>query len=144
MSCGFGAVILIFIVINHSTETTSQEINAQLLAEVRKLEIEVKDETLNLIEIKNSLEETNELAFQQTIDALCLLLFAQLVAIGRDLPWRPRVHSGGIVPPVDCTLFRKAALPFQEELHAFATAQLTDASTKSSHIRVCLCLSGTG
>jgi hypothetical protein len=60
MSCGFGAVILIYIVINHATETTSQEINAQLLAEVKKIEIEVKDETLNLIEIKNSLEETND------------------------------------------------------------------------------------
>ncbi len=60
MSCGFGAVILIFIIINHSTETTSQEINTQLLAEVRKIEIEVEDETLHLIEIKNSLEETND------------------------------------------------------------------------------------
>ncbi len=70
MSCGFGAVILIFIVINHSTETTSQEINAQLLAEVKKLEIEMKDETLNMIQIKNSLEETNDKII--TTDALVL------------------------------------------------------------------------
>lgn len=60
MSCGFGAVILIFIVINHSTESTPQNINAQLLAEVKKIEIEIEDETLNLIQIKNSLEETND------------------------------------------------------------------------------------
>lgn len=60
MSCGFGAVILIFIVINHSTETVSQEINAQLLAEVRKIQEEVKDETLNMVAVKNTLEETND------------------------------------------------------------------------------------
>jgi hypothetical protein len=60
MSCGFGAVILIFIIINHATESTPQEFNAQLLAEVRKIEIEIKDETLNLVEVKNSLDETND------------------------------------------------------------------------------------
>ena len=48
MSCGFGAVILIYIIINYATVTTSQEINAQLLAEVKKFEIEDKDETENL------------------------------------------------------------------------------------------------
>jgi len=60
MACGFGAVILVFIVINHSTESTPQELNSQLMAEVRKIEIEIKDETLNLIEIRNALDETND------------------------------------------------------------------------------------
>ncbi len=60
MSCGFGAVILIFIIINHSTEATSQEINAQLLAEVKKIEQKVEDETLTLVEVRNSLEETED------------------------------------------------------------------------------------
>jgi hypothetical protein len=60
MSCGFGAVILIFIVINHSSETTPQELNTVLMAEVRKIEIEIKDETVNLIEIRNALDETND------------------------------------------------------------------------------------
>ena len=60
MSCGFGAVILIFIVINHSTETTPQEFNAQLMAEVAKVEEEVKDETLNLIELRNTITKTDD------------------------------------------------------------------------------------
>lgn len=60
MSCGFGAVILIFIVINHATETTSQEINAQLMSEVQKYEEQVKDQTENLIMLKNTVEETEE------------------------------------------------------------------------------------
>ncbi len=60
MSCGFGAVILIYIIINHATVTTSQEINAQLLAEVKKFEIEVKDETENLIILRNTAAEQED------------------------------------------------------------------------------------
>ncbi len=60
MSCGFGAVILIYIVINHSTETTSREINARLLAEVKKMETEVRKETLNLVELRNAVEEKDD------------------------------------------------------------------------------------
>lgn len=60
MSCGFGAVILIFIIINHSTEVNSQEINAQLLAEVKKIELQVEGETLNLIELRNTLDEAED------------------------------------------------------------------------------------
>jgi hypothetical protein len=60
MSCGFGAVILIYIIINHATVTTSQEINAQLLAEVKKFEIEVKDETENLIILRNTAKEQED------------------------------------------------------------------------------------
>ncbi len=60
MSCGFGAVILIFIVIQHSTETTAQDTNEDLLAEIQKLEIEVEDGTENLIELKNTLKDTED------------------------------------------------------------------------------------
>lgn len=79
MSCGFGSVILIFIVINHATETTPQEINAQLLAEITRIEERVDDETENLIVLRNTVDEkedeivtTEELAIRliETIKAL--------------------------------------------------------------------------
>ncbi len=70
MSCGFGAVILIFIIINHSTETTSQELNATLMAEVKKIEEEVKDETLNLVQLRNTIDETDDVII--TTEALVL------------------------------------------------------------------------
>lgn len=60
MSCGFGAVILIFIVINHSTEATTREINVELLAEVDRIEELVKDETENLITLRNTVEEKED------------------------------------------------------------------------------------
>jgi len=60
MSCGFGAVILIYIVINHATETTSQEINAQLLAEIRKIEERIEDETEDLVVLRNTVDDTDD------------------------------------------------------------------------------------
>ena len=34
MSCGFGAVVLVFLIIDHSMETQSRELNQDLLSEV--------------------------------------------------------------------------------------------------------------
>ncbi|MBV1878096.1 MAG: VWA domain-containing protein [Pseudomonadales bacterium] len=60
MSCGFGAVILIFIVIQHSTESTQQDSQIELLAEIEKLEQQIEQGTENLISLKNTLKETDD------------------------------------------------------------------------------------
>ncbi len=76
MSCGFGAVILIFIVIHHSTETTAQEINIDLMAEIKKLEIEVEEGTDNLVELKTTIKETDDEIV--TTEGLILLIIKQI------------------------------------------------------------------
>jgi hypothetical protein len=60
MSCGFGAVILIYIIINHATEVTSQEVNLQLMAEIKKYETQVEDETAHLVELRNTVDESED------------------------------------------------------------------------------------
>lgn len=60
MSCGFGAVILIFIIIHHSTEVTSQEINIELMAEIKKLEEELLGDRDHSVQLKNTLEDTDD------------------------------------------------------------------------------------
>ncbi|MAV26396.1 MAG: hypothetical protein CMQ05_09780 [Gammaproteobacteria bacterium] len=60
MSCGFGAVILVFIIINHGSEAHSQELNVTLMAEVKKLEEEVKIGTENLVDLRNTLDKTDQ------------------------------------------------------------------------------------
>ncbi len=54
MACGFGAIILVFIVIHHSTEVKSSEQSRNLMAEVNRLEVEVKDETEHLVQLRNT------------------------------------------------------------------------------------------
>ena len=89
MSCGFGAVILIYIVINHATETTSQEVNAQVLAEISRIEDLIETETAQLIMLRNSVEEQDdEIVTTQDMAARLIesirILELELATIERD------------------------------------------------------------
>lgn len=57
MSCGFGAVILIYLIINHATEVTSQELNRDVLAELRMIDYQVLIGEKDLVEEKQALDE---------------------------------------------------------------------------------------
>ena len=60
MSCGFGAVILLFMLINHGSRIRSEEINEVRLSEASKLEEQVLDGRQELVRIKNALTETEK------------------------------------------------------------------------------------
>ncbi len=65
MSCGFGAVILVFLVIDHSIKTESKDLNRDLLSEVSMLEEDVRDGQAGLVKLHNTLSEVD----QQTVEA---------------------------------------------------------------------------
>jgi hypothetical protein len=56
MSCGFGAVILFFMIINAQVKETTEQDPSDLMAETRKIEIEILDERKNLVLAKNTME----------------------------------------------------------------------------------------
>jgi hypothetical protein len=58
MSCGFGAVVLIFLIINHATEREFEVVNEDLLAEIRKLDFEVDRGELNRTELREKIDAT--------------------------------------------------------------------------------------
>ena len=60
MSCGFGAVILIYLIINHASETVDKEVDLQLLAQITKLEKEVLEGEKDLVELRITVDETEE------------------------------------------------------------------------------------
>lgn len=57
ISCGFGAVVLLFMIINHNVKERSDSINENLLAEISQLEDEVQDGEQHLVALKNSASE---------------------------------------------------------------------------------------
>lgn len=59
MSCGFGAVVLIFLILDHSTTVTATESDPNFTAEVNLLEIEVEQGELGLVQIRNTLSDVN-------------------------------------------------------------------------------------
>jgi hypothetical protein len=59
MTCGLGAVILLFMIINASVRDTATRVTADLQAEVDRLEREVLDGHRNLVEVRNAVDETD-------------------------------------------------------------------------------------
>ncbi len=60
MTCGLGAVILLFMIINAAVRDHSVQVTSDLQAEVNRLEREVLEGHRNLVELRNSIRETDE------------------------------------------------------------------------------------
>ena len=59
MSCGFGAVVLVFLIIDHSIEVQSRDLNRDLLSEVNLLEEDISDGEEGLVRLRNTLSEVD-------------------------------------------------------------------------------------
>jgi hypothetical protein len=57
MSCGFGAVVLVFLITKHSMSVHADEVNANLLAEVDRIEEDVRDGELDMVRLRESLAD---------------------------------------------------------------------------------------
>ena len=60
MSCGFGAVVLFFMIINHATKDHSDRINRDLISETNLLEKRLDLGKRNLAEIRNELQKVDD------------------------------------------------------------------------------------
>jgi hypothetical protein len=59
MSCGFGAVVLVFLIIDHSMALHSRDLNRDLVSEVNLLEEEVNEGEADLVRLRNTLSEVD-------------------------------------------------------------------------------------
>lgn len=60
MSCGFGAVILVFLIIKHDVDTVVDAQNITLKAEVNLLEEEILEGDKNLVKLKNTISTLDQ------------------------------------------------------------------------------------
>jgi len=60
MSCGFGAVVLVFLIIDHSIQTATKDLNRDLQSEVNMLEEDVRDGQEGLVKLRNTLSDVDE------------------------------------------------------------------------------------
>ncbi len=65
MSCGFGAVVLFYMIISATMAIRSDELNKSLSERADRLRVEVSEGEENLVDLRNSLEETE----RKTIEA---------------------------------------------------------------------------
>jgi TolA-binding protein len=59
MSCGFGAVVLVFLIIDHSVKVESKELNRDLLSEVNLLEEDITEGEEGLVKLRNVLSDVD-------------------------------------------------------------------------------------
>ena len=81
MSCGFGAVILFFMIINAQVKETTEDDPTELMAETRKLDIEILEGRKDLVLAKNTMEQldTEKVTAEGQI-AMIIALIEQLRA----------------------------------------------------------------
>lgn len=60
MTCGLGAVILLFMIINAAVRDNETQVTADLQGEVDRLERQVLEGHRNLVELRNTVEETDD------------------------------------------------------------------------------------
>ncbi|MCB1689661.1 MAG: VWA domain-containing protein [Halioglobus sp.] len=60
MSCGFGAVILVFLIMNHAIEEESEILNENVLSEVSLLEEDVREGEKDMVRLRNTLSEVDQ------------------------------------------------------------------------------------
>jgi hypothetical protein len=58
MSCGFGAVVLLYLIINHNSEQAEQIVNQELLASLRLLDYQVLEGEKELAELIEQVDDT--------------------------------------------------------------------------------------
>jgi len=59
MSCGFGAVVLVFLLIDHSMEMESRTLNAEVFAEIALLKEDIKEGQEGLVALRNAISSTD-------------------------------------------------------------------------------------
>lgn len=79
MTCGFGAVVLLYMVINAATGLRTDRLTGQLKAEAERLDREVLEGHRNLVELRNSVREADRL------DVIARGLSARLIEAIKEL-----------------------------------------------------------
>ncbi len=59
MFCGFGAVILIFLILDYASTVTVEETDSELMAEINLLEEEIREGQLGLVRVRNTLSDVD-------------------------------------------------------------------------------------
>lgn len=60
MSCGFGAVVLVFLIINHRIEDDAKDVDRDLLSESRLLDYQILTGEKNLVDLQELLEDARK------------------------------------------------------------------------------------
>ena len=59
MSCGFGAVVLVYLIMNHAIENEQLELNEDLLSEVNLIEEDIAEGRAGMVRLRNTISDVD-------------------------------------------------------------------------------------
>ncbi|MDG1025705.1 MAG: VWA domain-containing protein [Gammaproteobacteria bacterium] len=111
MFCGFGAVILIFLILDHTSSQTPSEQNPDLAAEVNLLREEVRDGELGLVALRNTF---SDVSFEVvTAEGLARQIQEQLQTFLQELA---ALENSSVASEEDIAKLRADVQALEEEL----------------------------
>lgn len=111
MFCGFGAVILIFLILDHTSSTTTSEQNPDLAAEVNLLREEVREGELGLVALRNTF---SDVSFEVvTAEGLARQIQEQLETFLQELA---ALENSSVATEEDIAKLRADVQALEEEL----------------------------
>ena len=73
MSCGFGAVVLVFLIINHRLDDEAKDVDRDLLSESRLLDYQILTGEKNLVDLQQLLEDAQKRVGEANRELLALI-----------------------------------------------------------------------
>ena len=126
MSCGFGAVVLVFLIIDHSMEVQSKELNLNLLSEVDLLEEDIRDGDEGLVRLRNTLSEVDlQMVEAQGRATRITEEMDEYEALIEDL------RRDGFTDRSDIEALKAEILSLEEEVKKLREAALEDSGTSA-------------
>jgi len=130
MTCGFGAVVLFFMVINASVGLRAEKMTSDLQAEVDRLELEVLEGYKTLVELRNSVNDVDDRA--ATARGLATRLIEQIAALRVELA----TYEGDTISRKEHINRLKADLKSLEEAALRYSAAAPSEETPGDRLRV--------
>ena len=130
MTCGFGAVVLFFMVINASVGLRAGKMTSDLQAEVDRLELEVLEGYKMLVEVRNSVNDVDDRTV--TARGLATRLIEQIAALRVELA----TYEGDTISQKEHINRLKADLKSLEEAARRYSAAAPSEETPGDRLRV--------
>ncbi len=129
MSCGFGAVILFFMIINAQVQDSSEQDPSSLMAETTKLEREILEGRKNLVLARNTIEDLEE--EQQTAEGQ----IAQIIQLIEQLRAELSKYDQDTIAKIEAVEQLQADIKTLEEEVARLIQLAAEQETEGARIR---------
>lgn len=129
MSCGFGAVILFFMIINATVSEEADKATVEELSEVRRVEREVLEGRKDLVQLRNALKDANDDIVRSEGDTVALLRRIE------ELKERLAQYDGTTVARVENENKLRADIEQLEEAKRRLAAATQDSGPAGSQVR---------